>query len=286
MSRESAREPLMPQPGPDTETWEAEERGNEAGAESLRGGDHPSTEPTRGAGAAAASDPPAGESGLPPGSGTASSMDQQAPDADVAGQRGAEGGMGSASSEADADRLPSATVLDRPEGRTQRLRVAYRSLWRWWLLGGLGASFVVRPSWPLEVAAGDLPQVQETLGPEGYALIVSGLSWGGLGMLALAVVVIAYERLASRYLLYPGQVAEERGLIARRVSRVDLRHVRTVDIDQSIVQRLLGVGTIQFASAGTSSTDVEWSGVVQPIRVQHQVLAKMRELEDSPGESA
>ncbi|WP_159432958.1 PH domain-containing protein [Thiohalospira halophila] len=153
---------------------------------------------------------------------------------------------------------------------------AFLALWAGFVVGALCAFW---PTWPFTMDALLGYGVLASLSDEHAALLTMAVfGLGGIAM-AYALTVIGYRRLASRFYLMPQAISEERGLIARRVSRVELAHIRTVDVRQSVLDRVLGIGSIHFASAGTGADDVTWDSVLDPVATQRAVLQRLRQTE-------
>jgi len=60
------------------------------------------------------------------------------------------------------------------------------------------------------------------------------------------------------------RTVQRTGLIARKTTEVLHRDVRNIEIDQSVFQRLFGVGRIGIASAGQSGVEIQFTGVRDP----------------------
>lgn len=60
----------------------------------------------------------------------------------------------------------------------------------------------------------------------------------------------------------------ERGRMRRRTPRVNFSHLRTVDVNQTAFQMLLGVGTVKIAAGGTDTYEIELHYVAWPRRLQ------------------
>ena len=172
--------------------------------------------------------------------------------------------------------LPRSKRIERNGAPAERLRPAYRGYMRWWALMLIGASLLVMPWWPMAAAALLGADVTVYLEAEQVALLNVALFGLGGVLLVFGATTMIYRRLANRFYLTPHAVTEERGLIARHVSRVQLVHIRTVDVRQSVLGRLLGIGSIHFASAGTGADDVTWHAVPRPVETQLAVLDVMR----------
>jgi len=71
-------------------------------------------------------------------------------------------------------------------------------------------------------------------------------------------------RLSWRFELRGGRVSQRYGIIAREEQSVRLNDLRSIELDQSLVQRLLGIGDIAFYSVGFANTDVSFVGICAP----------------------
>ncbi|MDQ3333471.1 MAG: PH domain-containing protein, partial [Planctomycetota bacterium] len=58
-----------------------------------------------------------------------------------------------------------------------------------------------------------------------------------------------------------------RGLIARETSEVQHRDVRNLQINQTTLERLLGVGDIAISSAGQDGLEIHVEGIPHPEKV-------------------
>ncbi len=99
----------------------------------------------------------------------------------------------------------------------------------------------------------------------------------GLALMFWASLLVCVVILANRYKLTGEYVESAWGIIARRTARVELSSIRTVNVNQGIIERLLGVGAISFSSAGTSGQDVIFTRIKYPLRLQALVNSRRQE---------
>jgi dephospho-CoA kinase len=86
-------------------------------------------------------------------------------------------------------------------------------------------------------------------------------------MLALAAVKLAWEMLdwACRgYALTERRVLRVFGVVRRHVADLPLERIQHLTLDRTLGERLLGVGTIGFATAGTAGVEAYWISVDHP----------------------
>lgn len=91
-----------------------------------------------------------------------------------------------------------------------------------------------------------------------------------VGIIGLGIwwIKVKGERLA----VSDREVLQERGLLAKQRTQLNLASVRTVRISQSIGQRIFGVGDIEIFSAGDYA-EIAIRGMPDPTRVRELVSA-------------
>jgi len=101
----------------------------------------------------------------------------------------------------------------------------------------------------------------------------------GIGVLLIAVVVGFLIRLATHYIVTTERLHIRRGLVARHVQETRLERVQNVNTDQSVIERALQIGTVNFDTAGSGDFDFSFDGVAQPEKVVAAVDRAQRQME-------
>ena len=97
--------------------------------------------------------------------------------------------------------------------------------------------------------------------PLGFILSVI-LVVAGVG---LVILVIWWLNTKAATLTVTNKRSIQRtGLIAKKTTEVLHRDVRNIEINQSVFQRMFGVGSIGIASAGQSDIEIQFAGVRDP----------------------
>lgn len=160
-----------------------------------------------------------------------------------------------------ATRAPEPAAMPSEEksvGNDYRARPALRNQWFAILVAML--LFVLFVYLGLEGAmAGDGTNVQIVL-----ALI-------GVPMLVL-VAVIVYRHHAWTFTIRGDAIESCRGIIGRDVQSIRVQDLRNVNVRQTIWQRLLGVGDVEFSSAGGAGVEVTFYGVIDPLGIKDRVM--------------
>lgn len=85
------------------------------------------------------------------------------------------------------------------------------------------------------------------------------------------LLLMAYRRFAWRYLIDDHNIESYQGVLARHVHSIRIEDLRNVNVSQSVVQRLLGVGDVEFSSAAGGDVEVVFFGVADPMGVKQLI---------------
>jgi uncharacterized membrane protein YdbT with pleckstrin-like domain len=88
---------------------------------------------------------------------------------------------------------------------------------------------------------------------------------------ALVVVIGFVRRIATVYTITNQRLRIKRGIFSKRVQQTRIDRVQNVNTEQSVMDRLLRVGTVDFDTAGTDDSDFTFAGVSSPARVVEAV---------------
>jgi len=144
--------------------------------------------------------------------------------------------------------------------------------------------FKGRPSWrsTLQFYLGGLVLAA---GAGVIGALAAGTTTGvAIGIAAFAIVLLVgfLKRLSTHYILTNERLHIRRGLIAKHVQETRLERVQNVNTDQSVLQRMLQIGTVDFDTAGSGDSDFAFAGVAQPERVVAAVDRAHRTTEAQP----
>ena len=92
-----------------------------------------------------------------------------------------------------------------------------------------------------------------------------------LAIVALTVLVGFIRRVTTTYTITNRRLNIKRGLISREVQETRLERVQNVNYNQSLYQRIMQIGDVDFDTAGTSDYDFVFAGVANPADVVHRV---------------
>jgi uncharacterized membrane protein YdbT with pleckstrin-like domain len=98
----------------------------------------------------------------------------------------------------------------------------------------------------------------------------------GVVLAALVIVVGLVRRWATDYMVSNQRLYIRHGILAKHVQQTRVDRIQNVNTDQSIGQRLLRIGAVDFDTAGTEDSDFRFVGIADPGRVAEAVDRALR----------
>jgi uncharacterized membrane protein YdbT with pleckstrin-like domain len=126
------------------------------------------------------------------------------------------------------------------------------------------------------------------IGLAALVVVVLGLlagSWAPAIVIAAAIaaltLLVGYlRRVSTKYLITTQRLRISRGILRKSVQETRLERVQNVNYQQGVLDRLLGVGTVDFDTAGTDDSEFRFEWVNEPEQV---VRAVDRAVEEARG---
>lgn len=113
-----------------------------------------------------------------------------------------------------------------------------------------------------------------------FVLVFVGGEWyfSGVYLRVVLVVVVSlfgyllatilYHRYQWRFTINTDNIESCRGLIGRKVRSIRLKDLRNINVNQTLMQRILDVGDVEFSSSAGSDVEVVFFGVSDPMGVK------------------
>ena len=120
------------------------------------------------------------------------------------------------------------------------------------------------------------------------AVIVGLISGVGLALVVGAVLlglVLLYgfvKRMSTTYLVSTQRLYIRRGMLSKRVQQTRIDRVQNVNTDQSLRERILRVGTVDFDTAGSDDSEFRFVGIASPANVVAAVDRAQRDAAPAP----
>jgi uncharacterized membrane protein YdbT with pleckstrin-like domain len=88
---------------------------------------------------------------------------------------------------------------------------------------------------------------------------------------ALTLIVGYLRRVSTKYLITTQRLRISRGIVRRSVQETRLDRVQNVNYQQSVLDRVFGVGNVDFDTAGTDDSEFRFEWVNGPEKVVRAV---------------
>jgi uncharacterized membrane protein YdbT with pleckstrin-like domain len=105
--------------------------------------------------------------------------------------------------------------------------------------------------------------------------------WVSAAVLVVFVVVLAWglvRRIATTYTITNRRLTIRSGLLSRELHECRLERVQNVSTRQRLLERMLGIGTVDFDTAAGAAYDFSFRGVEDPGGIVRTVNAALEDL--------
>jgi uncharacterized membrane protein YdbT with pleckstrin-like domain len=92
-----------------------------------------------------------------------------------------------------------------------------------------------------------------------------------LVVLALTLLIGFVKRVATTYTITDRRLNIKRGIVSKEVQETRLERVQNVNYSQSVYQRLMQIGDVDFDTAASDDYNFIFAGVANPGEVVHKV---------------
>lgn len=97
-----------------------------------------------------------------------------------------------------------------------------------------------------------------------------------LAVLAVSILIALVRRLATTYTITSQRLTIRLGLVSRELHETRLERIQNVNSRQSLFDRLLSIGTVDFDTAGGADFDFAFRGVENPEAIVRTVDLALR----------
>lgn len=125
----------------------------------------------------------------------------------------------------------------------------------------------------LVVVAGDIIKVSAS---DIFSLLSTGVSVVGLLIAVVAIIRALLFIYSHHYYIGPWGIEANTELIAKDQRRIEYKHIRGVNLRQGIIERLLGIGTLDVATSGSVESEVQFLGVSNPRKLLEILRERLR----------
>jgi uncharacterized membrane protein YdbT with pleckstrin-like domain len=90
-------------------------------------------------------------------------------------------------------------------------------------------------------------------------------------VICLTVLTGFVKRIATTYTITSRRLNIKRGIVSREIQETRLERVQNVNYRQSVYQRIMQIGDVDFDTAATDDYNFVFAGVANPEEVVHRV---------------
>jgi uncharacterized membrane protein YdbT with pleckstrin-like domain len=122
--------------------------------------------------------------------------------------------------------------------------------------------------------------------------IATAIANGSVDVPTVVVVVVVafvalmlvgfFRRLSTIYTISSRRLTIESGLLSRDLHQTRLARVQNVNLRQSLLERMLSVGDVDFDTAASGNYDFAFRGVASPRQIVKTVDSALQDLHQSP----
>ena len=88
----------------------------------------------------------------------------------------------------------------------------------------------------------------------------------GIGLIIIIIALL--DRKSRIYTVTNKRVSLKWGILSRHTNEVGTSDIRSIGLNQGMLERMFGLGTVHVASAGTEGVEVYFGGINNPEEVQ------------------
>ncbi len=174
----------------------------------------------------------------------------------------------------------SMVVDNKPSTQVPVGNVCYRQALRSWVLFTpwlvIGSLIIVYPAmiWTsvfklLQVNA--IPQWLNTQQLIGMTSLIGSL------LVGVVILRILWAYYADRLVITDNGVDRQTGILSRKTTSLRFRDIRSIGLSQTLFQRLLGIGALEFSSAGSDGVDIRFDNLPNPVIIKQRIQQYYRQ---------
>ena len=98
----------------------------------------------------------------------------------------------------------------------------------------------------------------------------------GIALIVFIYLIIVLNRLEECLKICEDEVIMTQGILNKRSTEIGIPQIRTIQVQQRLIQRVLDIGDIYIASAGTESYEIVAHGINKPHEIRDKLQSHMR----------
>ena len=91
--------------------------------------------------------------------------------------------------------------------------------------------------------------------------------------LVIPLVIALWKRYSVCLKVYEDRVVVERGILSKEIKDLFIEDIRSVDVYQNILQRIVNIGEVKIATAATSGYEEIVRGLPDPRGIREKIIS-------------
>ncbi|HFD11586.1 MAG TPA: PH domain-containing protein [Crenotrichaceae bacterium] len=152
--------------------------------------------------------------------------------------------------------------------------VCYRQALRYWIGSALwlliGGIIVIYPAsiWRMLFQVFQINAIPLWLNTQQFIEITS---WIGSILITFIVLRIAWAYYSDQLIITDIGIERHTGILTRRTTSLRFDDIRRIGLSQTLFQRFLGIGLVEFSSAGSDGVDINFNNVSDPSKIKDTI---------------
>jgi len=92
----------------------------------------------------------------------------------------------------------------------------------------------------------------------------------------LVMLTIVHHRFVWEFSISDGNVQTMHGITSKKQQSIPLKNIRDISVKQTTIQRVFGVGDVEFSAVGSINNRIVFYGITAPFEFMEQVLQVQR----------
>lgn len=97
------------------------------------------------------------------------------------------------------------------------------------------------------------------------------LCWLFCWVVGIPIIYMLLDRLGVSLTLSRDRLVMNKGLVSRLVVEVSYDKIQNMSIEQSVMGRILGYGTLKVATSGTEGYEIVFPGLDNPDKIMNEI---------------
>jgi len=169
-------------------------------------------------------------------------------------------------------------AVPAPSG-TITLHPAWRSFYPYHCITIIGAAFALSPEGVLAAFAAVLNTGHdniEILARHNLFPLLRAVGFFAAGFSVCRTLIYYYSQT---FIIGDTTIESRVGVLRRRIANVEYVHIRSVDVFQSLGERLMDLGRVDFSTANSAGIEVTFSGISSPLKIKAEVRRRKDAIE-------